>query len=321
MKEINKFVSTKEIIIIGHKNPDTDTVVSSILLAELINQAQKPVEGRAVAKASGEINKETKFVLDHFSQEALTKIDSLASQDVFLVDHGEFEQSIQGIEQANLVGVLDHHKMGGIITSSPIFYRSEPKGSTATLIAEMFFNNQITPSKKQAGLLLAAIISDTLKLTSPTTTQDDKDMAKKLIEISQEDMEKLADHIFEAKSDISGISPQDLVNKDYKDYEAGGKKFGFGVLETVLPQKAEEIQDGIFAALESIKKDKNLDFIFFALVDILKRESKIFLLEQEKAVAESAFNAKSSGRFLILPGVVSRKKQMVPLIINFLEQK
>jgi len=311
----------KEVIIIGHKNPDTDTIVSSILLAELINRVQKPVEGKAVAKASGELNKETQFVLDHFSQDAPSKIDSLASQDVFLVDHGEFEQSIRGIEQANLIGVLDHHKMGGIITSSPIFYRSEPKGSTATLIAEMFFKNQIVPSKKQAGLLLAAIISDTLKLTSPTTTQDDRDMAKKLIEISKEDIEKLTNHIFEAKSDISGISSQELVNKDYKDYEAGGKKFGFGVLETVLPQKAEEIQDEIFTALELIKKEKNLDFIFFALVDILKQESKIFLLEQEKAVAESAFNAKSSGRFLILPGVVSRKKQMVPLIINFLEQK
>ncbi|MBU0546738.1 MAG: manganese-dependent inorganic pyrophosphatase [Patescibacteria group bacterium] len=311
----------KEVIIIGHKNPDTDTIVSSILLAELINQTQKPIKGKAIAKASGDLNKEIQFVLNYFSQNIPQKIDSLSSQDVFLVDHGEFEQSIQGIEQANLVGVIDHHKMGGIVTSSPIFYRSEPKGSTATIIAEMFFENQIVLNKKQAGLLLAAIISDTLSLVSPTTTQEDKDMAKKLIDISGEDMDKLAEQIFEAKSDISGISGKELISRDCKNYEAGEKKFGVSVLETVLPQKAEDIQDEIFTALELVKKEDNLDFIFFALVDILKQESKIFLLEQEKVVAESAFNTKAVGRFLILPGVVSRKKQLVPSIINFLEQK
>jgi manganese-dependent inorganic pyrophosphatase len=311
----------KEIIIIGHKNPDTDTTVSSIILAELINQTQKPVEGKAIAKASGELNRETRFVLNYFSQDVPQKIDSLDSQNVFLVDHGEFEQSIKGIEQANLIGVIDHHKMGGISTSFPIFYHAEPKGSTATMIAEMFFENQTIPSKKQAGLLLSAIISDTLSFVSPTTTQNDKDVAKKLSDISEEDIGKLTNRIFGARSDVSGIPAKELISQDCKEYEAGGKKLGLAVFETVLPKKVEDIQDEIFVALELIKKEKNLDLIFFTLIDIIKQESKMFLLDQEKPVAESAFNTKATGSFLILPGVVSRKKQIAPSIINFLEQK
>jgi manganese-dependent inorganic pyrophosphatase len=311
----------KEIIVIGHKNPDTDTIISSIILAELINKIQKPVEGQAIAKSSGEINGETKFILNRFSQEIPSAIDSLASQDVFLVDHGEFEQSVQGIENANLIGVIDHHKMGGIKTSLPIFYKAEPKGSTSTIIAEMFFENGLIPDKRQAGLLLSAIISDTLGLVSPTTTQNDKYMAEKLTEISEEDIKKLTDQMFEARSDISGISGKELINKDCKIYEAGGKKIGLAVFETAVPKKVEEIQEEIFTALNSIKQDQSLDLIFFSLIDILKQESKMFLLEEERSIAESAFNAKANDNFLILPGVVSRKKQIAPSIINYLENK
>ena len=321
MKEINKFVSMKEIIVIGHKNPDTDTVVSAILLAELINKTQKPVKGRAVAGVEKELNRETKFVLEYFNQEAPEKIESLSGKDVFLVDHGEFEQSPEGIESANLVGVLDHHKMGGIKTNSPIYYRAETKGSTCTIIAEMFFQNNVSVEKKEAGLLLSAIISDTLNLTSPTTTQEDKDVADKLIEISKENMDKLAEKMFEAKSDISGISAKELVTKDYKEYEAGGKKFSIGIWETVKPERVEEIQKDIFSSLEEVKKENSLDFVFFGLVDILKNETKMFLLEEEKKIAQAAFEKDLEGDFLVLPGVVSRKKQILPAIINFLERK
>ncbi len=311
----------KQIIVIGHKNPDTDTVITPILLSELINSIQKPVEGQAVARVSGEINKETQFLLDYFKQAVPEQIESLSGQDVFLVDHGEFAQSPTGVEKANLVGVLDHHKMGGISTILPIFYRAETKGSSATIAAEMFLENGVSLDKRQAGLLLGAIISDTLNFVSPTTTEDDKKIAEKLAQIAGEDMNKLAEKMFEAKSDISGMTAKELITKDYKTHEAGGKKFSIGIWETVKPEKVEQIQKEIFSALKQVKKESSLDLIFFSLIDVLKQESKMFLLEEEKNVAEAAFGKTSEEGFLVLPGVISRKKQILPAIINFLEKK
>lgn len=311
----------KEIIVIGHKNPDTDTVISSIVLAELINKVQGPVSGNAVPKISGELNKETEFILNHFEQESPDVVENLAQKDVFLVDHGDFSQSVDGIEEANLVGVLDHHKMGGIKTVVPIFYKVEPIGSTATIIAKIFAGRNVDLNKRQAGLLLAAIISDTLKFTSPTTTQIDKDIAQKLVEISGENLEKLADAMFDAKSDISDITALELITKDYKEYEAGGKKFGIGVWETVRCEKVEDLKDEILSSLKNVKEEKGLDLIFFGIVDIIENKTKVILLDSDKEVLEDVFTTKVEGEYLVLEGVVSRKKQMVPPVINYLEKK
>lgn len=310
----------KEIIVIGHKNPDTDTVISAIVMSQLINEVQGPVSGNAVSKISGELNKETEFVLNYFKEDVPDIIESLAGRDVFLVDHSEFSQAVDGIEEANLVGVLDHHKMGGIKTAIPIFYKAEVIGSTATIIAKIFAGRNIDLNKQQAGLLLAAIISDTLKLISPTTTQIDKDIAQKLVEISGEDIDKLANAMFDAKSDISGITALELITKDYKEYEVKDKKFGIGVWETVKPEKVEALKDEILSALKNTKEKKGLDLMFFGIVDIIKNKTEVILLDSDKEILEQAFGVQSDNNALVLDGVVSRKKQMAPPIINYLEK-
>ncbi len=314
----------KLIIVIGHKNPDTDSIVSALVLADFLKKVKKPILGFSDFKIkparAGSLNKETKFVLDYFKQKPPVLVNNLKNKDVILVDHGEFSQSAKGIEQANIVGVLDHHRLGGIKSISPIFYRSEPIGSTSTIIAKMFLENNLSFDKKTAGLLLAAILSDTFKLTSPTTTNEDKEIVKILIKISKEDINKLAQKIFEAKSDIKDMSMGELVSKDYKEYKDGKISFGIGVCEITHPQKIKEKKEEIFSALKKLKKKRKVKLMFFAVVDILKKNSEIFLLgEKEKLVAEKVFKKKAKGNLLFLSGVVSRKKQINPLLMNFLE--
>jgi len=315
-----------EIIVIGHKNPDTDSVVSALLFADFLNKTEKPLLGftgyQAIPGRAGELNKETEFVFDYFEKTPPPLIESVKGKKVVLVDHGEYEQSPRGIEQSNLVGVLDHHKMGGIKTAEPIFYRAEPIGSTSTIIARMFLESNISLDEKSSGLLLAGILSDTLKLTSPTTTREDRKTASKLTEIAGENIEELTSKMFEAKSDISGISPEELISKDYKEYEAGDKKMGIGVWETTAPQKVIEKKEKLMAALKKLKEKKEIPFMFFVVVDILEGNSTMFLVgEDEKEAASKAFKKELDNNLLFLEGVVSRKKQIVPPLTKSLKEK
>lgn len=312
-----------KINIIGHKNPDTDTVVSSMVLADILRKKKGPFDfynSEIEAKRTGKLNKETEFVLGKFKQKVPSLIKSAKKKNVFLVDHGGYEESIENIEESNIVGVLDHHRLGGISTSSPIFYRSEPLGATSTILAKIFFENNISLTKNQAGLLLAGILSDTLNLTSPTTTKTDKKTVEKLSLISKEDPKKLAEKMFEAKSDISSISLEELIGKDYKKFESGGTKFGIGVWETTSPKKIKENKEKILSVMKKFKKKNKIDLMFFASIDILNNESDLFLLgEEEKRIAEKVFNKKSKDDLIFLPKVVSRKKQLVPPLLEFLK--
>ena len=311
------------LIIIGHKNPDTDSIVAVSVLAKLLKKAPKLLpwfsgfkikQGRA-----GALNKETKFVFDYFKESPPDLVKDIKGKKVFLVDHNEYGQAAEGVKEADIMGIIDHHSLGGIETVSPVFCCVEPVGSTSTIIAKMFLKNNISLNKKTAGLLLAAILSDTLKFTSPTTTLEDKKIARILAKISKEEIGKLSAEMFRAKSDISDISAQKLVSQDYKEYQVEGTSFGWGVWETVDPTQVEKMEKLIFSELEKLKKKRKMDLMFFAVVDILRKNSKIFLLgEKEKSIAEKAFRKKAEGNFLSLSGVVSRKKQMVPPLKDFL---
>lgn len=316
----------KTIIIIGHQNPDTDSIVTPLALAEFLKKIKKPFLGFSGFKTkvvrAGNINKEAKFVLNYFQEKKPPLIKSLARKNVFLIDHGDYEQAVEGIKKANIIGILDHHKIGGIKTILPIFYRAEPLGSSSTILAKMFFENNLSLNKKTAGLLLAGIISDTLKFTSPTTTEEDKKIAQILAKISKEKIDELSEKMFEAKSDISDISPDQLVAMDYKEFKAGKINFAIGVHETTYPKNVIEIKDKIFSALEKLKKKRKMDLMFFALVDILEENSTLFILgEKEKEILEKVFKKRSKEKLFCLPGVVSRKKQILPPLINFLEKK
>lgn len=304
-------------IVIGHINPDLDSIISAIVLAEFLNKKEKT--NNYESKSAGKLNKETNFILDYFGYKKPQIIKDLSGKRVFLVDHGEYEQSAFGIEKAEIVGVVDHHKMGGLKTSSPIFYRSEILGSTSTILSKMFLENNIALTKKQAGLLLSGIISDTLKFTSPTSTKEDKTIANTLVEISKENLKELSDKIFEIKSDISDISIEELIKRDYKEFKAGKTNFAIGVFETLNPKKIDK--NAIFDSLKKIKSESKMDLVFFGLVDIMKKNTELFLVEEkEKEVAEKSFSKKSSNNILFLEGFLSRKKQILPPLNTFLEK-
>lgn len=315
----------KTIIIIGHQNPDTDSIVAPLALAVFFKKIKKPFLGFSDFKTkvvrAGNLNKETKFILNYFQKKKPPLIKSLAKKNVFLIDHGDYEQAAEGIRRANIVGILDHHKLGGIKTALPIFYRAEPIGSSSTIIAKMFFENNLSLDKKIAGLLLAGIISDTLEFASPTTTQEDKETAKILAKISEEKIDKLSKKMFEAKSDISGISLDKLVAADYKEFKAGRIDFAIGVHETTSPEKLMEIKEKLFSALKRSKKKRKMDLTFFALIDILKKNSTLFVLgEKEKDVAQGVFKKKAKDNLIFLSDIVSRKKQILPPILKFFEK-
>lgn len=310
----------KPLFIIGHKNPDTDSIVSSLILSKKIKRIISFDNLKPEARSLGELNKETKFVLNYFKEKNPLLIKNGRKKNVFLVDHGEYGQSVEGVEEAEIIGVIDHHKIGGIKTESPIFYRAEPLGSTATILTKIFQGKNIKLTKKEAGLLLAAIISDTLNLTSPTTTREDKKAVSFLSKISGENPATLAKEMFKAKSDISNISSENLIKNDYKDFESSGIKFGVGVCETTNQEEVKKRREEIVSCLSKIKKEYKVSFIFFALIDILKNNTELFFIEEEKKTAEKIFKKRSKNNSIYLPGVSSRKKQILPPIINFLKK-
>ena len=304
------------IIVVCHKNPDTDTIVSAIVLAEFLSMSGK----KAKAYRAGGLNFETKYVLSRFGEKKPALISNLENKEVFLVDHGELRQSPADIEKAKIVGVLDHHRLGGITSIEPIYYRNEPIGSTSSLIAKIFNEAGKKINKKQASLLLSGIISDTLKFTSPTTTDEDKKIGKQLQKIAGINVDELASEMFKAKSSLKGISLNEILQKDYKEFEFNGQKVGIGVFETASPATFSKMEGEVFEGLQKLKIQRKIDLIYFGIIDILKHEGFICLIgEKEKEIAQKAFKGKIENNIMHVPGLVSRKKQMVPVLAKILE--
>ena len=314
-----------KIIIVGHKNPDTDSVVSAVAVQEFFAKA---LGKESKAYRAGVLNNETKFILEKFGVETPELISAVAEGDsVALVDHNEAGQTFDGLDYGSVDYIIDHHKLS-VVTEKPIYCRVEPIGSTASLIAKMFFEKSVEISEVSAKLLLAGILSDTLNLMSPTTTQEDKDLVTKLNDIAKLDVEEFVAEMFKAKSSLEGISLQDIITLDYKDFEMGEHKVGVGTWETTFPQSVNEKKAEIMGALTQKKLDAKLDYIFFMVVDILKQNCELYIVgEGEKVLAERVFGGKTedlptgqAGGMMVLPGVVSRKKQIVPQLTEELSK-
>lgn len=301
--------------IAGHKSPDTDSIVAAIVMVDYFRKMGEEAQAVRV----GEVNREAAFILNLVEMGTPVFIDSLAQKKVFLVDHNELEQAGSGIEEAEIIGILDHHKLGGIKTPNPIYVQIEPIGSTSTLIYKLFKEKDFPLTKTQAFLLLGGIISDTLKFTSPTTTAKDRKAAEDLAEFAGQNIDELARKMFEAKSDITGMSLKDLISADYKEYKEKDALFGVSVHETTLADAVLKKKKQILDELENFKKERKADLMFFGVVDIFKQQTHLFVIgEKEKAVAEKAFERQEKDDLMLLPGIVSRKKQMVPAIIEAL---
>lgn len=302
--------------VVGHKNPDTDSIVSALSAVEYF----KKVHGiQAQAFRAGEPNNEAKFIFRKFGVE-MPEIIKKAEGKVALVDHNETTQTFDGLDFDQVEYILDHHKMS-VKTERPIFVRMEPIGSTSSLIGKLMISLGKDISEQTAKLLLAGILSDTLNFTSPTTTEKDKEIAAKLNEIAKINIESFVSEMFEAKSSLDGISIEEIITLDYKVFELGGKKIGVGTWETTGPESVNSKKVEIMEALKSEKEKNNLDFILFMVVDILKQVSYMYVVsESEKELAEKVFKVEAVDGLMELPGVVSRKKQVMPPLTQELEK-
>ncbi len=296
--------------IIGHTNPDTDTICSAIVYQDFLNQ--KGVEAKAMAL--GHLNNETKFVFEKFKVEEPEHTHELPhGSEIILLDHNEEKQSIQNVNDLDIVEIIDHHKVK-IETDKPISILVKPLGSSCSIIAEKYFENSVELSKTNAILLIAGIISDTLFFRSPTTTQTDKDLVEKLNEIAQiKDLEKFSLEMFNAKSDLGDMSIEDVVKLDYKVFEFGGKSYGVGLMETTNKNYGLNRKDEIVSKMKEIKEKDNLTGIFFSIIDILNEESyTITAGDEETKIFTEIFDAKEKDGVLFVKNLISRKKQIVP---------
>ena len=294
--------------IFGHKAPDTDSIVSALAYAFLKNELGK----EAKAFRLGEINEETKFVLEKFKVEAPELLESAEGKDVILVDHNEFEQSANGIEKANIVEIIDHHKLK-FSWPKPIIVLTLPWGSTATIITKLFELKKVEIPKEIAGILAAAILSDTVIFKSPTTTQIDKEVAEKLAEIAEiEDLEKLGIEMFKTKSRIADKSVEELLKKDYKTYDFNGRKIWIAQIEVVDDEEVLKRKEEILEFMKEFKEKENLYAVILMVTNILKEGSTLFLVADEIQPFEKAFGLKFEEGIAWAAGVMSRKKQVVP---------
>jgi len=295
--------------VVGHKNPDTDSICSAIVLAYFLD---------GVPARLGDLNPETQLVLRRFGVMEPELIRSAEGKEIFLVDHSERSQTLDDLERGKLVGVLDHHKIG-ITTLEPILYLAKPVGSTATIIGELYFKNGmdiIGGENKElkpdlAGLLLSAIISDTVLFRSPTTTDLDKKIGEKLAKIAGiEDIQAYGMELLKAKSTVSKMKPEEIVKLDYKEYNFKGRKVGIGQVEVIDIEEIQDKKEEIYRILQE-KLKEGYDLILFLITDIMRGGSEVLVVGNREAF-EKAFNVKLEGKSIYLEGVMSRKKQIVP---------
>ncbi|MDD2935128.1 MAG: manganese-dependent inorganic pyrophosphatase [Candidatus Pacebacteria bacterium] len=300
--------------IIGHKNPDTDTICSALVYQDFLTQ--KGISAKAFAL--GPLNKETKFVFEKFGVPEPEQITELPKgTEIILLDHNEEGQSIDNIKDLDIVEIIDHHKVK-IETDKPISIYIEPLGSSCSIIAKKYLGlgdlSDVKLSKINASLLIAGIISDTLFFRSPTTTQTDKDLVEKLNEIAEiEDLEKFSLEMFNAKSDLGDMPIEEIIKLDYKIFEFAGNKYGIGVMETTNKDYGLNRKDEITEKLKEIKTKDGLKAVFFSIVDILNEASYTLTSGNEEAeLFTKIFGAVEKEGSLFVDKLVSTKKQIVP---------
>ena len=304
-----------ETLVFGHKNPDTDTIMSAMVMANLENK----LGNNAKAVRLGNVNKETEYVFKFLGIEQPEFIEDIADgQDIILVDHNEATQSADNLSNANVKKIVDHHAIN-FTTSNPVYYRAEPVGCTSTVLYKMYKENDVEISKEIATMMLSAIISDTLLFKSPTCTAEDKAIAEKLAKIAGVDAEVYGTDLLKAGTDLSEYTPEQIINIDSKLFEKDGKRFKIAQVNTADLDSIFKDKVYFEAAInDEIKKD-NLDLYMFAATDIINSNSKIISLGNDSAVVEKAYGVTLDNNTALLENVVSRKKQMLPGILDNLD--
>lgn len=235
---------------------------------------------------------------------------------VILVDHNERTQSVHGLEDAEVLEIIDHHRIADIQTGNPIYFRNEPVGSTSTIVASIFFENGIRPSKKAAGLLCSAIISDTLLFKSPTSTNVDKLMLKRLAEIANIDVDSFAKEMFKAGTSLSNKTVGEIFHQDFKTFTFNNIKIGVSQIGTMDLEGFSDMKNDMLSLMEKKAHENGFNLLVFMLTDILKGGSELLFVGKDKELIARAFNVKLSGHSIYLPGILSRKKQVIPPITS-----
>jgi manganese-dependent inorganic pyrophosphatase len=299
-------------LVLGHKSPDTDSTGSPIIWAWYLNEikgvAAKPV-------LLGEPNTEALFVLKRWNLEKPEIISDVAADTpVVIVDTNNPAELPAGINKCDITAIIDHHKLvGGLETKGPIDIRIEPLACTATIMWKIIGKDMAQMPTDVKGAMLSCILSDTLEFRSPTTTQEDKAIASDLAKDLGVDIASYAAEMFEAKSDISGFSDAELLRMDSKEFEVEGKKFRVSVLETTAPKLVLDRKDSLMASMTDVASEDGVDQVLLFVVDILNEEATLMVPNAlVKTVAEKSFGAAVNGDTVVLPGVMSRKKQIIP---------
>lgn len=294
--------------VLGHLHPDTDSIISAIAAADLYAKRGFDV----VPAAQGKPAPETAFVLERFGLTEPQIVEDVAGRDLYLVDYSDLGQAPKGMDSATVMGIVDHHKLGDITTSLPLEAWIWPVGCTNTVLTNMYEFYGVEIPRSIAGGMLCAILSDTVMFKSPTCTEADKKAVAKLAAIAGvEDIMALGMEMFRVKSAVDGASMQDLVFRDFKDFDMNGKKVGIGQLEVVDLSLLDGVKDGLKQEIARIKADGRHS-VFLLLTDIMKEGSELLLASDDPSVVEKAFGVSLSGDTVWLDGVMSRKKQVVP---------
>ena len=301
-----------KILVFGHQNPDTDSICSA-LVKVILDKKKNGVEH--IAARLGNINKETQYVLDYLNIEPPMLIQEIQEgQKVILVDHNEFNQSVTGIQKAKIIGVIDHHRISNFETSEPLYYTARPYGCTCTILYNMFKDSNIEIEKTEAILMASAIISDTLLLKSPTTTKKDENALEELSKIANIDINTYGLEMLKAGTDLSDYSAEQLITLDAKSVDMNGNSVMVAQVNTVSIEDVLKNKEDLENAINKKIEENNLDLFMLAITDILNSNSQAIALGRRTDMVEKAYNVKLKDNTAFLPGVVSRKKQMVPVL-------
>ena len=299
--------------VFGHLVPDTDTTCSAIVYAWYLNTYKNTP---ATPYVNGVPNKEAAYILQRFNQPTPALLPTLTSEDsVVIVDTNNPDELPAEISEVTITEIIDHHKLGGIKTNSPLKVTIRPLACTATILWQQFQAERIEVPQDLAGMMLACILSDTLNFTSPTSTEEDKKAVAELVALTGLSADEVSNAMFEAKSDLSGMTTRQILMGDHKAYTMNGKKVLMAVVETTRPANVLALEADLIREIEAVKTEQGLAGIFFFIVDIISSSSVLLTASNfEHQVAEHGFGVTFSGNTISLPGVVSRKKQMVPSV-------
>lgn len=309
----------EKVLIFGHKNPDTDTICSAIAYADLKTKLGQNVE----AVRLGNVGAETQYALDTFKVAAPRLVETVANETktVILVDHNERQQSAPDIDQVRVAEVIDHHRIANFETSGPLYYRAEPVGCTATILNKMYKENGVAISPEIAGLMLSAIVSDSLLFKSPTCTEQDVAAARELAEIAGVNADEYGLNMLKAGADLSDKSISQLISLDSKEFSMGSAKVEIAQVNAVDVNDVLSRQGELEDALMAIINEKGLDLLLFVVTDILNNDSIGIVLGRATDAVEEAYGVKLENNKAELKGVVSRKSQIVPVLTDVFNKR